>query len=220
MNLQKINQSFATYHDIIKNPSYDGWTLWELAHQFQSNWDVDAVDFSVMFNKCFEVNSPLWIRDSYYPKQAMQRYININDDLVRSMFKDLYNENKDIDGRISRFIYQCDELYKLERQSKQKVLPHDHGDKKMVFIYLAFRYPDLYTLYDFPAFKKYLNFIGSPKEPIESDIARYIKVSKTIGTLLKNQDGLIETLTQQLQMSSYNQLNHMLAVYEVYNLGC
>ena len=219
MNLQKINQSFEAYHDLLKSPNYDGWRLWELVHQFQTHWDIDATNFREMFDKSFAINSPLWIRDHYYPKQAMQRYIDINDDIVRSMFKDLYNENKEIDGRISRFVYQCDEIYKLERKTKQKVLPHDHSDKKMIFIYLSFRYPEIYTLHDFPSFKKYLHQIGSPNPPISSDVNRYIKVSKTLGTLLKKQDELCATLDQKLENITAGNRYPMLTIYEIYNLA-
>lgn len=219
MNLQKINQSFEAYHELIKSPNYDGWRLWELAHQFQSNWDIDTTNFREMFDKSFALNSPLWIRDDYYPKQAMQRYIDLNDDIVRSMFKDLYNESKEIDGRISRFVYQCDEIYKLERKVKQKVLPHDHSDKKMIFIYLAFRYPDIYTLHDFSSFKRYLDQIGSPNAPIASDINRYVKVSKTIGTLLNKQKELLNTLDKKLENVTDGNRYPMLAVYEIYNLA-
>ena len=135
------------------------------------------------------------------------------------MFKDLYNENKEIDGRISRFVYQCDEIYKLERKTKQKVLPHDHSDKKMIFIYLSFRYPEIYTLHDFPSFKKYLHQIGSPNPPISSDVNRYIKVSKTLGTLLKKQDELCATLDQKLENITAGNRYPMLTIYEIYNLA-
>lgn len=218
MNLQKINESIARYKEIIKDEHYDGWRLWELAAQFQKNWDIDAPDFGSMFSESFGINSPLWNRDHYYPKKAMERYINFNDDIVRSMFKDLLNESKDIDGRIGRFIFQCDELYKIERQANQKVLPHDHGDKHMIFIYLCFAYPESYALHDFPSFKSYLSYIGSTKPVQESDIIRFTKVCKTLSTLMLKDDELMSIIQENVGEMTGGELYPMLGVYELYGL--
>jgi hypothetical protein len=216
MNLHKINHCISVFKSIINKADYDGWNLWELVHQFQTNWDIDSSDFAKMFEKSFQINSPLWVRDSYYPKEAMQHYIKLNDDLVRAMFRDLFNESKDISGRIGRFSYQCDELYKLDRQSNDKVKPHYHSDKKMIFLYLAFRYPEIYLMLDFESFKKFMILIESKNTPIPEDLDRYIKVANTLKGLLLKDPEFIAIVKSKVTPALEENIYPMILIYELY----
>jgi len=216
MNLQKINELIAQYKGVIADPAYDGWRLWELCHQFQSNWDLDADDFGAMYRSSFSINSPLWHRDNYYPKKSIERYTEISEDLVRAMFKDLLNDGKDLGGRIDRFSYQCDELYKIERQRQQKVAPHYHDDQKMIFIYLCFTYPDRYSMYDYEGFKTFMEKVGSTIKVQRQDLERYTKVSRTVGMLMQKDEELVEVIRNRTVDITGGRDYHLLSVFELY----
>ncbi len=216
MNLQKINQHILEYKKLINDPEYDGWYLWEGVHNCQQNWNIDAIDFGAMYRKCFDTNAILWQLDHYNPVKAMINYININEDLARAMFKDLFNEQKEITGRISRFIFQCDEFYKIDRQSREKVLSHEHGDKRMIFVYLAFRYPEKYSLFDFQSFRTFLQEIGSAQTLQIQDTDRFIKVCRTLAILIAKDDDLIQLVNQHISPTTNGALYPMLLVYEIY----
>tara|TARA_Y100000385_G_scaffold290568_2_gene364283 strand:- start:281 stop:955 length:675 start_codon:yes stop_codon:yes gene_type:complete len=216
MNLKTINSCIGQYKVKLSDPEYDGWRLWELVAQFQKSWDLNASDMSQMYKSSFEFNSPLWNQDNYYPKKAMERYINVNEDLVRASFKDLMNEKREISGRIDRFAFQCDELYKMDRKLTEKVEPHFHGDKRMIFIYLSFLYPDSYSLYDFPLFKLFMEKIGSKSSPLEADIERYVKVCKTLSVLIQKDKELIDIVQDNVFQITNDQLFPMLLVFELY----
>jgi len=218
MNLKIINNYIAQYKNIASAPDYDGWRLWELAHQFQTNWDMDAADFRQMFQNSFKINSPLWYRDGYEPVKAMLRYIDLNEDFVRVMFLDLFNDDKDIAGRISRFQYQMDLLYKEERRKTQKIMPHYHDDRKMIHTYLAFRYPDKYSLFDFPSFKLFMDKVGSKSAPQREDIERFVKVCKTLKTLILKDEELVELVKNKVSNITGGNNFSMLMIFELYNL--
>ena len=218
MNLQKINNYISAYIKRLEDPHYDGLVLWELAYQFQQHWSVDIADFRMVYSQSFAINSPLWNRDNYIPKKMMERYININVDLACAMFKDLLNESKDISGRIGRFIFQCDEYYKMDRADNQQVLPHDHDDMKMIFIYLAFCYPEKYTLYNFPAFKKFMMNIGSAQVMTPQDIGRFVKVCRTISALAQKNERLMALVEKKIKPITGEEFFPMLLVYEIYTL--
>ena len=218
MNLKVINKCIDQLYTIMLSPDYDGWRLWELTHQFQENWDIDASDFKEMFQSSFKINSPLWYRDGFTPLKAMERYIDLNEDFVRSMFLDLFNEKRDIAGRISRFRYQCDLLYKEERSATQKVMPHYHDDRKMIHIYLSFRYPDQYALFNFPFFKEFMTKIGSKSIPQQEDIDRFVKVCRTLLQLIKKNDNLIQMVNYKTASISNEKEYPMLLVFDLYSL--
>lgn len=217
MNLQKINSSISDLKRIMTQESYDGWQLWKLADIFQTNWDLQATDFKGMFENSFAINSPLWIVDGYYPKKAMLHYIDMYPELVRSMFMDLMNDKKDITGRINRFEFQCQELYKMDRSVTEKVLPHYHSDKRMIFIYLSFRFPDKYPLYDFSAFQSYMECIESKRTPKPEEIERYIKVSQIINNFVTKDEELMQIIADTTNRTDDN-LKTMLIVSELYIL--
>jgi hypothetical protein len=218
MNLKAITDCISQYKTIIEDPQYDGWTLWELTTRFQDNWNQESHDFKKMFEDCFAINSPLWHRDDYYPKKAMQRYIDLNEDLVRSIFKDLFNQDREVVGRISRFMFQCDELYRTERSKFTNLEPHFHSDRRMIHMYLGFRYPDDYALYNFPHFKAFMNKIGSKSIAEEEDIDRFIKVCKTLSTLIQKDEELTTFIRNCDQNPSRGELYPMLIVFELYSL--
>ena len=218
MNLKIINHCIDQYYEIARFSGYDGWKLWELTHNFQNNWDVDTSDFKKMYIDCFTPNSPLWHRDQYYPKRAMEGYFDLHEDFIRSVFMDLFNENRDISGRISRFIYQCDELYKIDRSKTQKVLPHYHEGREMVHLYLGFRYPSQYSLYDFDSFHSFLNKV-EVKTPFQhEDIERFVKVCRTLSTLIQKHESLVELVKDNVVHLSHGQVYPMLMVFELYSL--
>lgn len=218
MNLNTIKDFIRQYKSIISHSEYDGWRLWELASQFQENWDREASDYYEMYNTSFRINSPLWHRDGFYPKRSMQRYIRLNEDFIRANFRDLFEERKEITGRISRFIYQCDVIYKEDRQKTQKVEPHYHDNKEMIFIYLSFRYPELYAPYNYSLFKKFMERIGSKSSPQPEELERYIKVCRTLLTFIQKDEELISIVEKNVFPLADGKIFPMLMVFELYSL--
>ena len=63
------------------------------------------MDFAQMFNESFksQISNSLWGGSVNSAKSVMLTFIENNKEYVRSMFKDLYNEDRDINMRINRF---------------------------------------------------------------------------------------------------------------------
>lgn len=219
MNLHKINHYIDRYSNRLSESKYDGLVLWELAHQFQSSWEDDTPSLSKTFRNSFMINSPLWNRDGYMPKKMMERYIDMNDDLVRTMFNDLFNESREITGRISRFIFQCDEFYKIDRAENQIVMPHFHDDKKMIFLYLSFRYPEKYALYEYPLFRQFMEDVGSKSVFDPEDIDRFVKVCRTISMLAQKNKNLMQLVNSRILPITSGNIYPMLLVFEIYSMS-
>ncbi|MCC6724696.1 MAG: hypothetical protein IT258_09310, partial [Saprospiraceae bacterium] len=142
MNLQKLNDTIAEYANFLRsNPQHDPYMPWESQRVFQENWEVEALDFRTMFDRSLENSRSrrLWKREHYEPKDMMLRFIEMNREFVRQVFQDLFNESKEIEGRIGRFSYHCDELLAAwhEERPGSKLNSHYHNDGyQMVALYL------------------------------------------------------------------------------------
>jgi hypothetical protein len=143
----------------------------------------------------------LWKRESYEPKEMMLRFCELDREFVRHIFQDLFNENKDLDGRIGRFVFHCDELLAAWREvhPASKLNAHFHDDNyQIVSLYLAFRYPAQYLLFDFDSFRRLMELLGSRDVPTVNELGRYFKVMRTIFTFLKKNEEILALHSRRL----------------------
>jgi len=113
MNLQKIKNYIAEYKLHLQNSrELENAFKWESLKSFQDNWDIDAADFGKMYDASFQnqTSRRLWKGDNFFPKEMMLKFIELSPDFVRNMFRDLFDEKKEVENRITRFQFCCDRL--------------------------------------------------------------------------------------------------------------
>ncbi|MFK7808861.1 MAG: hypothetical protein AB8F74_13740 [Saprospiraceae bacterium] len=189
MNLQKLNHFIALYKTHIqKKKPNDFGPHWESMLHFQKSWDVDAPDLAAMYDSSLQNTQTkrIWKREAWEPKEMMIRFAQMQPEFLRKMFKDLFDETKDLNGRISRFKFGLDTLlleYK-ERNPRRIDNNHYHDDSEMVHMYLSFRFPEKYCLFHYPEFRKLteLLMLQNPPSPFETD--RFFKITKIWRTFL------------------------------------
>lgn len=197
MNLQKLNSYLDGYLDFLKaNPNHYPYWKWESLKIFQDNWDPDAPDFKAMFDACLDnsYSRRIWKREHYEPKTVMLQFIDLNAEFVRYMFKDLFDENKGVEGRIGRFLFHCDELLTeyREKHKASKLNTHYHDDEyQIISWYLTFHYPESYAPYHFEKFKTLLEKLGSRNPPQANDSERFFKVLRTLYGFLKKRPEIL-----------------------------
>ncbi len=197
MNVQQLNKYLAHYKGWLKKqkPNSAGY-YWESFAHFQQQWDVDAPDFAGMYDSSLQNSQSkrLWKREAWEPKEMMLRFAQMQPEFVRRMFKDLFDEEKDIKGRISRFKFGMDAMlaeYK-ERHPRRIDNNHYHDDSEMIHLYLAFHFPEKYSLFHYPSFRKLteLLMVKNPPSPFETD--RFFKITKIWRTFLGKDEELLE----------------------------
>ena len=74
---------------------------------------------------------------------------------------------------------------------------HYHDDSEMIHFYLAMRFPEKYSLFDYPAFRKMteLLMVKDPPSPFETD--RFFKITKIWLTFL-SKDKELKVIHQSL----------------------
>lgn len=221
MNLQKIQQYISDYKKHLHSTrDFEEGYKWESLQIFQNNWDIEATDFGKMYDASFQNSETrrLWKGDNFFPKEMMLKFIEMTPDFVRNMFRDLFDENKDLENRISRFQFCCDSLLS-EYKSKFPLTienRHFHLENHMISMYLCFRFPEQYSLFEYPAFKQAMINIGVTNVPTPFDIARFFKVARTLSTFLQKDQELINLQKKKLRPQVHFMENTLLLVNDFY----
>ncbi|MFM9950267.1 MAG: hypothetical protein ACKV1O_20195 [Saprospiraceae bacterium] len=221
MQFQRIQQAIADYEVFLKSGSLSEERLyyWESQRIFQEIWDIDAMDFAKMFDQSLQNTQTrrLWNRENYEPKRVMLLFIAMQPDFPRQLFGDLFNETRDVAGRMDRFLFYCEELLQDYRRMHPRSPENSHyhnDDYQMISLYLAFRYPDRYAPYQQGVFRELMIRLGSPDIPQNNDPERYFKVMRTLQGLLNKQEHIRQLHANRIQDNRLFQGESLLLAFD------
>ena len=224
MQLKVLKELLSSFEESLqKKPKEIPTNLfhWEALTHFQKNWDIDAPDFSSMYARSIfsEVSRKLWKQQNYFPRDRMLDFIQLAPDFVRSIFKALFDEQQALEGRTLHFIFHCDNLmeeFKVRHPTSVET-NHYHADYNMIFLYLAFRYPEKYSLYHFDGFKKFLSLVKASQPLLSHDPERFFKTSLLIHKFSSEYIGINQYFESHLNKTNYYVKRTLLPVYEFYS---
>lgn len=217
MNLKLLQELIAEYKQSILTSEDDQWSHpFQVMKTWQYHWDMDNLDFKQLYDDSLSGDSPLWEGDDYHPKQMMLHYIEMNPDLARSAFKDLFLQKRDIVGRVYRFIYALNELKNNYQAEHTKYDSHYHDDRRMVMLYLTMKFPEIYTLYEQDGFQKLLKKVKAADVKDVHDIDRYTKVTKTVNIFIQKDEELMEYVNEKTVGDEYYSEPNLLLVHGLY----
>lgn len=220
MNLQAIKDAIVRFKEYLKSRAAEQYLfVWESQQHFQAHWDIGAPDFKAMYHRALDNSETrrLWVGQNYEPKQMMLRFIELQPEFVREMFRDLFNEDKDPEGRIDRFLFHCDELLREFKEARANSIINNHyhhDDYHMLSLYLAFRYPDQYALHHFPSFQRSLQLFKAKTPPLTNDLERFFKVTRTLYQLLTKDPEVWSLHQARLDPAKHYQEASMLLSWE------
>lgn len=222
MNLKKLQYYTAEYRKFLRrNADYEGIFVWHSQKYWQDNFDINAPVFAETYDAALQNDHSkrLWKADNYLPKEIMFNFAKMQPDFVRYMFKDLFDESKEIGGRVGRFVFHCDELLKEYKAKNPRSVQnnHFHDDEfHAVSMYLAFQYPSEYALFEFFDFRKMMQLLGSLDVPEIADFTRYVKTSRTLFKLLEREEDLMAFHKKRIKNSPLKiyEDRSMLLVYD------
>lgn len=204
MLVSKIQEYLAAYKiwlTELRHHPHVYW--WESVHHFQANWNPDDPDPADMYERCLQNSETrrLWQTEIWQPKRVMAAFWRFDPRMVKAMFEDLFNETREPENRIRRFIFGCDELLRDYKRTHPTSVEnnHYHEDYRMIALYLAFRYPEQYAApYDFPVFREALLRLGAREAPQNNDLLRFFKMQRSLMTFLEKDERLVAAMQQHL----------------------
>ncbi|HMQ08793.1 MAG TPA: hypothetical protein PKC30_15950 [Saprospiraceae bacterium] len=164
---------------------------WEMIESFRKHWQLTVNPFLASYQNALIESTDSWSQPVIEAKQAMTSMIQYNEDMVRSMFTDLFDEKIEIGGRIERFLFHCDVI--REDMNTEKVRLHSHShDKKTILIYLMCRYPELYCSFEYKEFRSVLKAMDGRSIPTPYESDRYFKNMRNFARFLWADPGFSE----------------------------
>ena len=181
---------------------------WEMIKWFQAHWDINADNFSQMFTDATEKTNNLLTSVNNFPRGMIQLFAEKEPEIVRGMFINLFDENKDVTDRIVKFQSDAQELV-------DRILPgKQHYQKPMaITVYLWLHNPDKYCIYKYTSLRKatiYLknDFIPKKGYPVQN-IRGNIEFTEEIRKLIVEDVELIKLFNEEIDDLCYKDPNHL-----------
>lgn len=203
--LVKEYQNYFTNHKGENGESY--WEeeefKWRGIKTFQDNWDLDAQDLSDMIKHSLHGVSHMMVSQARFPEGMIEDFAEREPDTVRAMFKDLFDESKDIVERFHSFKQKSADL--LERVGNGA--KNHFQDERTIALYLWLRYPDKYYVYQYTQARNLSIALGSDhriiKGRLDSNIREWLALYNEVTELMKQKPEVRNWETQGMTAVHY-----------------
>lgn len=121
---------------------------WQAVKCFQDNWDIDAPNFPAMLKSALAKTYNLLSSAQFFPKRMIESFADAQPEVVRGLFRALYDEAVDVQKRVKAFEDGTAKL--LEAYPTLKMT---YQNPNSISTYLWLRYPDKYYIYKYSVIK-------------------------------------------------------------------
>ena len=152
----------------------------------------------------------LWTSMNYYPKNMIIQFAEMDPEVVRQMFRNLFDEELDLSDRIHNFLRGCEELALRTKEIEQtdSTPAHYHGDMRAISLYIAFRFPANYFTYKFTEAKKFALMLEESPLSMGWDAAEkyqwYLRMARGLRDVLKDESELVKLYDKWLRNNSFS----------------
>ena len=176
---------------------------WEAVKCFQNNWDIHAADFENMLSQSLSKTSNLLASTNNFPAGMIIEFAHAAPEKVRAMYMDLFDESKDVFGRIESFKKQSNILLKKYKSTAKQHYQHENA----ITTYLWLRYPDKYYVYKYSEARSVSNKLDSnykfKKGSYTDNLKSFYDFYNEIRESLKRDSTLIDLFKSQLTDDCY-----------------
>lgn len=216
MNLAAINTALASFQqEIEKKKLSDIDWLYEKQFMLKQHELISADDFLKWMKTLFQSDRTqrYWQREDVRSKELMEAFIEVDTDMVFTCFKDLFDERRDLEGRIDRFKFYMDELLTHVRRKQTIKESWHHQDNSIISFYLMMRYPEKYVYYTRALHEQLVALVQAKPLGEGEDVVRYMKMAKTVSIFLMKEEDLMATHKGRFSAPIVEQ--SLLPVYEM-----
>lgn len=201
MNQQLIKAYIQAYKDHFGTISTQEIYKWRAVKQFQDHWDIEAEDLHAMLTVGLSQTFNLLDSGLYYPKRMLLQCAELHPETVRGLFKDLYNEDKDLYQRLESFRIALKQLVQDNFEVK-----NDYQDHRAIMVYLVLQYPERYFFYKFGMFKGFASKIDYTYQPVKGrieNVSHFENLCENIKYLVSQDQELLRLHNNRLTEDCY-----------------
>lgn len=202
MNIQLLKQYIADYKHNFNYINQEELYKWKAVKHFQNNWNIDTSDFASMLKNSIKRTGNLLRSGQYFPLRMITNFVEKEPEKVRELFKNLYNEDLNIDDRILHF-------QTVTRQISNSHFPdkrNTYQDHRAIIVYLTLRYPEIYYLYKFEMYKIFsekLELTFKPKAAKTETLLHFNKVCSIVRYYISQDQDLLKLHKERLTNDCY-----------------
>lgn len=187
--IEKYKAGFEAHWD---NERYK----WECVKCFQDNWDINADNFYEMFTSATEKAYNLLASMNNFPRGMIQIYAEQDQEAVRNMFFNLFDESKEVAERVIKFQSDAQEICDRLSPGKQ------HYQRAMaITVYLWMRFPEKYDIFKYSLCKETALLLENDFVPKKGRTPENIR-----GNQKQNDEILAELIKDTELIELYNRL--------------
>ena len=189
---------------------------WEAVQHFQRYWDIEATNFGEMFKEATAKTYNLLASGYVYPRKMILEFAKIDDEAVRQMFRNLFDESHDLAERVAAFQVSAEEIRMAHDDGSWR---NHYQNTNAISTYLWLRYPDRYYIYKYEIYRDVANELDTDYRPkrdgsVESMIGGY-QIYDVLCETVKEDGEIADMIAEALDASCYRDLQLKTATIDV-----
>lgn len=162
IDVEKLATVLAGYKEHFPTHWNDERYKWEAIKHFQDHWDIEAENFGDMFKEATDKTFNLLASGYAYPRAMMVNFAKADDAAVRQMFRDLYDESRDLSARVDAFQTASEAI---RAKYDDGTWRNHYQNTNAISVYLWLRYPDKYYIYKYEIYRDVAVELNSAYRP-------------------------------------------------------
>ena len=164
INTEKLSWVLEEYKERFSGRWEEEKYKWEAVKHFQDHWNIEAKNFGDMFAEATEKTFNLLASGYAYPRTAIRTFAGTDDEAVRQMFRDLFDESRDLSERVETF-QAAAEAVRVRTDGDAGEGRRHYQNTNAISTYLWLRYPDKYYIYQYEIARDVAVELGSGFKP-------------------------------------------------------
>lgn len=150
VNIKRLKTVLTEYKSYFPSHWDDEKYKWEAVKHFQDHWEIEAPNFGEMFKQATDKTFNLLASGYAYPKGMIQNFAKADDEATRQMFRDLFDESRDLAQRVKAFQASAEAMRIKYDDGSWK---NHYQNTNAISTYLWLRFPDKYYIYKYELYR-------------------------------------------------------------------
>jgi len=193
MDLKKLSAIVDFYKKHYKEIRLRENYKWEAAAEFKRADVMKAQDFPAALKEGLSGTGNLLDSGFYYPKTNLLLFLKKDQEYLRQMFVNLYNEDTDVKVRTENFMKNAATMQRKYFSATE--LSDNDQDEHAVSVYLFLQYPEKYYIYRytvFRAFAREIDYSYIPPRKSDRNLPEYHQFCEALRKFLMKDKELME----------------------------
>lgn len=162
IDLEKLRPILAGYKKYFPEHWGAEKYKWEAVRHFQTHWNIEAENFGDMFKQAVDRTYNLLASGYAYPGTMITNFAKADDEFVRQMFRDLFDESRDLAERVAAFQTAAEEI---RAKYDDGTWRNHYQNTNAISTYLWLMFPDKYYIYKYELYREAAKELSSDYRP-------------------------------------------------------